>query len=202
MRYSVNPSGFITLAGLLLILVAGCASSPFPRFYLLSPLSNDSSELQRSAGAPCFSIGIGPVKLPEYTNRPQIVTRTSQNEISRAQFDLWAEPLQANFSRIIGENLTQLLCTKRVYLFPWEASIKPDYLVRAEIIEMIGNLDTKAVFQVQWSIWGVREEKEVIQKRSTYSEHLPDPTYHGLVQAYSSLVGQLSRDIAKAIERH
>jgi uncharacterized protein len=115
MKYFINFLGKTSIC-LLLILLVGCASSPPSRFYLMSPLSNESSKSQHSADAECVSIAIGYVRLPEYANRPQIVTRTSQNELSRSQFDLWAEPLQDTFARVMAENLTQLLCTKRVYL--------------------------------------------------------------------------------------
>jgi len=199
MRDTIIFLGRKTIVCLLLFMLVGCASSPPSRFYLLSPLQNEN-EVQPSAGVPCITIGIGPLKLPEYTNRPQIVTRTSQNELSRAQFDLWAEPLSNTFSRVIAENLTRLLCTESVHLFPWMASIKPDYIVRAEVMEISGDLDTTAYLQVQWTIWGAAERKELVRKRSNYSERVQDPTYHSLVQAYSIMVGQLSREIAEAIE--
>lgn len=201
MKDAVNFWGSKILVSLLFIQLVGCASSPPSRFYLLNPIPN-GSEVHRSTGTgePCISLGIGPVRLPEYTNRPQIVTRTSQNELSRAQFDLWAEPLANTFSRVIAENLTRLLCTESVHLFPWMPSIKPDYLVRVEVMELTGDLDSKAYLQVQWTIWGTVEGNELVRKRSTYSEPVQDRTYHGLVQAYSIMVGQLSREIAEAIE--
>jgi uncharacterized protein len=190
-----------TAAFLLLVLLVGCASSPPSKFYLLSPVSNGNSKSQHSADAECVSIGIGYVRLPEYVNRPQIVTRTSQSELSRSQFDLWAEPLQDTFSRVIAENLTRLLCTKRVYL-PWMRSIKADYLAGAEVIEMNGNLGTTAFLQVEWSIWEGAGGKELVQRRSTYNEPVPDRSYCGLVQTYSNMIGHLSRDIAEAVEGH
>lgn len=201
MKDAVNFWGSKILVSLLFILLVGCASSPPSRFYLLNPIPN-GSEVHHSTGtgAPCISLGIGPVRLPEYTNRPQIVTRTSQNELSRAQFDLWAEPLQDTFARVMAENLTRLLCTKRVYLFPWNSSIKPDYLVRAEVMELSGDLDSKAYLQVQWTIWGAAEGKALFETRSSYTEPVQDQTYESLVQAYSIMVGQLSRDIAEAMK--
>jgi uncharacterized protein len=198
MKYSVNFLGN-TVVCLLLILIVGCASSPPSKFYLLSPISNESSTSQHSADEKCVSIAIGYVRLPEYTNRPQIVTRTSQNELSRSQFDLWAEPLQDTFSRVIAENLTRLLCTKRVYL-PWMRSIKADYLVGVEVIEMNGDLGTIAFLQVEWIIWEGAEGRELVQRRSKYSEPVQDRSYSGLVQAYSNMIGQLSRDIAETIK--
>ncbi|RPI52647.1 MAG: hypothetical protein EHM49_05255, partial [Deltaproteobacteria bacterium] len=74
------------------------------------------------------------------------------------------------------------------------------YIVEAEVTEMNGDLGTKAFLKVQWTIWGIGEGRELVQRRSTYSEPVRDRTYNGLVQAYSSMVGQLSRDIAKGIE--
>lgn len=200
MRDTTIFIGNKTIVCLLLILLAGCASSPPPRFYLLSPFP-DEIAIQSAADTKCFDIGIGPVRLPEYTNRPQIVTRNSQNEVFRAQFDLWAEPLPETFSRVLGENLSRLLCADSVYYFPWETPRKPDYFVKVNVIEMNGYLDDKAFLQVQWSIWGDRGKKELFQKRSAYSEPIKGASYEGLVLAYSNMVGQLSRDIAKAMEK-
>jgi uncharacterized lipoprotein YmbA len=79
-------------------------------------------------------------------------------------------------------------------------SIKADYLVGAEVLEMNGNLGTTAFLQVEWSIWEGADGSELVQRRSTYNEPVPDRSYSGLVQAYSNMIGQLTRDIAEAIK--
>ncbi|HEX5606452.1 MAG TPA: PqiC family protein, partial [Candidatus Binatia bacterium] len=66
-----------------------------------------------------LSLGIGPIKIPRYLDREQLVTRISQNRFAIAENDRWAEPLEENFSRVLSENLSILLQIDRVAAFPW-----------------------------------------------------------------------------------
>ena len=74
----------------------GKQSSP-TRLYTLTALAREGSP--QPAGGQGLAIGVGPVELPEYVNRPQIVTGDSGNELRRAEFEQWAEPLETNFTR-------------------------------------------------------------------------------------------------------
>ena len=65
-----------------------------------------------------IALEVGPVTLPGYLDRPQIVTRKGRDEIEPAEFDLWPEPLKSSVSRTLGENLATLLRTDRVAIFP------------------------------------------------------------------------------------
>ena len=105
----------------LLILLGGCSSSSPTRFYVLRSWSDsmNKKELQPSDRERCVSIGVGPVKVADYLDRPQIVTRVTPNEVKIAEFDQWAEPLGQNISRVLADNLSALLCTKVVVVFPW-----------------------------------------------------------------------------------
>src|SRR3954471_156925 len=95
----------IFLAGLSF---AGCLTEPRPdpsRFFALTslprtgPRTNEDSSL---ANAPF--LGIGPIKIPGYLDREQLVTRISQNRFAIAENDRWAEPLEENFARVLSEN--------------------------------------------------------------------------------------------------
>src|SRR5919109_1073251 len=109
---------FVALSVGTSLLIGGCASQP-SRFYLLSaPPSAEPVPLGTSGGQGA-TIGVGPVTLPRYLDRPQIVTQTSPYELKLAEFDRWAEALDINFSRVLAENLSLLLPTARVVLAPW-----------------------------------------------------------------------------------
>ena len=105
------------IAALALVLT-GCSSTSPSRFFVLT--SQDrlvAGHLQSDV-----SIGVGPIVLPHYLDRPQIVTRTGQNELRLAEFDRWAEPLTENVSRVLTEDLCKLLETEQVSIVPFRCS--------------------------------------------------------------------------------
>ena len=62
-----------------------------------------------------LTIGVGPIRFPDYLDRPGIVTRSSGNTIEIAEFDLWAGSLKDDFMRILAENLSILLGTEKMF---------------------------------------------------------------------------------------
>jgi uncharacterized lipoprotein YmbA len=107
--------------GFLVMVLLGCASTPPTRFFVLSPVSG-FEKMGNREGERCFAIGIGPVKIPEYLNQPEIVTRITQNEVRLDEFVKWAEPLENNISRALAENLPSLLCIRTIAIFPWRTN--------------------------------------------------------------------------------
>lgn len=183
-----------------LFIITGCASTEPSRYYLLSPISS-APESNKLSDPPCVGLIVGPVRLPEYTNRPQIVTRSSQNELSRAQFDLWAEPLSDTFSRVLAENLTRLVCTKSVSLFLWNTSAPVDYRVIMEVMKMDGTLGKEAVLEAWWSIVSGKDSKVLASRQSKFAEAVTSPSYEAFVQAHSRALEALSRDVAQGITK-
>ena len=106
--------------GVVASLLTGCGRSIPPRFYVLSPLPRGQ---QVSAPDKPLVIGIGPVELPPYLDRPQIVSRPDANRIALAEFDRWAEPLASSFSGVQGR------------LFAGE-SVKADHAHRDSVFDL------------------------------------------------------------------
>ena len=71
-----------TLLGILLMLLAGCASTESSRFYALTPMAGSAAGALSGTLAQDVSIGVGPVRIPDYLDRQQIVTSSNQNTIS------------------------------------------------------------------------------------------------------------------------
>ena len=106
-------------------LAAACASSPPSHFYTLS--STASAGASSAAATSKLSVVVGPVSIPSIVDLPQIVVSTGPNQVTIDEFNRWASPLPNNISRVIAENLVQLLGTPRVSQFQQSLSADGDY---------------------------------------------------------------------------
>ncbi len=182
-----------------LIIGVGCAVTEPSRFYTLHSLSNSGAEQPLATGRG-LAIGITPIKLPEFLDRPQIVTRISQNQLRLANFDRWAEPLADNFARILAENLSILLSTDRIAVFPWTKSPPIDFQVAVDVTQFEGKLGGSVSLIARWIIFGEQDKKALLIRKSTISEPTDAQGYEALVSAQGRALARLSQKIAAAIK--
>src|SRR5439155_22461373 len=76
-----------------ILTVSGCSTGPSARLYVLTSLPRAES-VSPPTGGRAISIGIGPVELPQYVNRSQIVTGQQSSELQSAVSAQWVERLQ------------------------------------------------------------------------------------------------------------
>jgi len=175
----------------------GCGGRSAPtRFYVLAPIA--AAATAGSDGRP-VSIGVGPVRLPGYIDRPQIVTRRVAEEIDLAEFDRWGEPLADGVPRTIADNLALLMPRERIALFPWLGSRSVQYQVVVDIARFDGPLGGAVVLDARWRIIGP-DRADLGERRFSASEPSGAATYPALVAAMSRSLGALSREIAAALE--
>ena len=70
--------------------------------------------------------GIGPIHLPDYLDRAQIVSRTSPNRLRVNDFQRWASPLDKDMTRVLAENIKQLTGVENCLVYPWPTNPGPD----------------------------------------------------------------------------
>jgi uncharacterized lipoprotein YmbA len=191
--------GTIITLGALLVVQFGCTGSPSSRFYLLSSLSRTGQEAKAPTDENCPSIGIGPISVPGYLDQPQVVTRTTGNELLLAEFDRWAEPLRENFTRVLSQNISTLLCTKSVVLFPWQRRIPVDYRIEMDVLRFDGTLGGNASLEAWWRVFSGDGRKMLVAKKSSFSEPVDGKDFGSLISAQSRALGRLSSEIAEAI---
>lgn len=170
------------------------------RYYVLHSIQSSQDTIPAIAKLTDVSVGVGPVRIPQYLERPQIVMRAGQNQIELAEFAQWAEPIRVNFARVMAENLSVLLATERVSIFPWLKSPKLDYQVVLGITRFDGNPRKEALLRASWSIFGKDGKELLVNNYSSYSIPVEAQNTASLVAAQSRTVEQLSREIARALK--
>ena len=110
-----------------LIGIAGCASTQPSHFYVLTDLTSVESPPQGTTAGQGPAVGVGPVTLPKYFDRPQIASRAGRYELAYDEFERWAEPLETNVTRALVEHLARLIPTDRLAVFPWTRGTPVDY---------------------------------------------------------------------------
>jgi uncharacterized protein len=206
------PGLALGVAVLLSLALGSCSSTPPTRFYVLSAIAVPPPAVTGKAPA----IGIGPITLPQYLNRPQIVTRISGNQLAVAEFDQWGGDLNDNLTRTLAANLSSLLETDRVSLFPWKDETPIDYQVTIDVEHFEQDVDGSSLLTAYWSIVDPKTGKVKLMRRSSYrdaggpaasgtagstgtSQGGGAHPYGAVVAAMSRNLESLSRDIASAI---
>ena len=199
MRVAPFSRGLPVILALAAIFLGGCRSQS-PRFYTLTPIQEDQGLSKRKSPARNAVIGIGPVKLADYLDQSMLVTRTSDNQAVKAQFDRWVGSFKDNFINVLADNIGLLLSTDRIYLYPWRLSVPIDYQVVMDVIRCDGRLGDAAYLEVRWSIFKGPEKKLLKIHRSGIREPVTGADYAALVAAQSRALAQLSQEIAEAIQ--
>jgi uncharacterized protein len=195
------PAIALCTAILGLLVPAGCANTPPTRFYVLSAIDEQPAATPGKGVA----IGVGPVSLPQYLNRPQIVTRIGGNQMAMAEFDQWGGDLNDNFTRVLAANLSSLLKTDRVSLYPWKDEAPVDEQVAVDVVNFEQDAAGKSVLTAYWSILDPRKAQVKLMRRSTYRDGgatvqaasgTADPGQQGSPRPYDAVAAAMSRNLA------
>ncbi|MGD8493351.1 MAG: PqiC family protein [Desulfobacterales bacterium] len=190
--------GLISLGALMF---TGCSgSSQKAEFYTLNSISSTQPSGRIATAAQPVSIGIGPVTIPVVLDRPQIVTRTGPNKMQIDEFHRWAGRLDEDFARVVAENISLMLPTEQVAVYPWDASFKPQYQVILDIQRFEGRMGKGDVLlEVFWKVIDPQQTTTLRIKRSVITEPFTATDYDTLVATKSRAIEKLSQIITKEI---
>lgn len=174
----------------------GCATTPPPTFYQLEePASNILSGLDRGT-----AIGVGPVNLAGYLDRPQVVTRKTAHELDLSEFNRWVEPLKDSVTRVIIVNLSNMLETTRIYAASRRnIDIPLAFRVEIDIPRFDGRLGGDAILVARWTLYG-RDDKALVTRVSIIREPSGGEGYDKLIAAHNRTLNKLSLEISDSIK--
>jgi uncharacterized lipoprotein YmbA len=181
-------------------MIGGCGTTPPTQFYTLTALSS-ASEAPESVDINQLgpSVAVSRVKLPQYLDRPHIVTRTSRNTLELAEFNHWLGSLEENVTAVLAENLSLLIPTNRVTTLPKRVATAIDYKVLVDVIHFERNADGLVTLNVRWHILEGNGTSVTDSDSSRFVETVGAESYEEIVAAMNRALDELSREIASEI---
>ncbi len=183
------------------MILTGCigGSSKPSKFYLLRSMEDSQKSLPTAGNEGSVSVLIGPITLPAYLDRTQMVTVAGKHELVLEEFNRWAEPLKENFYRVLMENLSLLLNTSNVYAYDREGASTADYQIVIDVTRFDSVAGGDAVLAAFWSVSG-KDSSPSAKRKSVFRKAMPSTGITGVVEAQNQTVTEFSREIAKTIQ--
>lgn len=186
----------VTIGAGMLLLTACGGRTPPAKFYTLQPVEQTAMDkaLPRDV-----ALAIGPVAIPAENDRPEIVTREANNEVSFSEYHRWAGPLRSDIASVIAQNVAKLLDTERVAPFTRENIFHPTHRVVININRYDSRPAKEFLIDATWSIKDLKDNKLLLIKNTTIRETLASAKYEELVAAQSKALAALSTIMAEAV---
>jgi uncharacterized protein len=200
------------LAGAIAVSVSGCSylakailapQKDISKFYLLTPTADTAAPTQASTPGTSteFVIGLGPIKLPPYLDRPEIVTRTAPNRLELSKEDRWGESLQNGFTNSIERDIAAQTNGAQIIVFPWYNTVHIDMQVQIDVYRFETDGQGLATLSAKWTILD-STGKNILY---TVESHLTQPSKAGdmteAAAALSRTIGDLSGQIANMVQQ-
>jgi uncharacterized lipoprotein YmbA len=144
-------------------------------------------------------IFVSEVVLAEHLTRKEILSRNRHFQVSAASFDRWAEPLESNITSVIAENLSVLVASDKVISHPWILGGNADFAVSVQVLSFGPDPSGDVSLTALWLISTPGGESIALQ-RARYSQSRSTSEPVATVAAMSNLLGDLSMDIASALQ--
>jgi hypothetical protein len=192
----------LAVVGTIALLSACFGSSPSSRFYTLTP--HESSDISAAEGMEVV-VKVGPISIPSYLDRRQIVTRNGRNGIEIAEFERWGGSLDDEMTRLLVNGLSEQLAGKGIAVAPWRsitlAETPAVYQVPVSIERFDGVLGENVVLNATWAVVMKKDKQENVLKvrESTIRQAVEGKGYNELVAAMGKSVERLGKEIADNI---
>jgi uncharacterized lipoprotein YmbA len=195
----------ISIVALVASALAACVPlkrTPEARYFVLRALATVQGDMGDLAQGGV--VGVLPVRLPGYAERPQVVEWIAPNEIRVNEFVRWAEPLEAGTSRALTDDLAILLPHHRILAYPWQGGGDMSCRVGVEVRTFGLQPDGRVRFDGRWALLPPSGDSPLTRADFSYERgplsEAAAARSDAAVEAMSELLADLAGELARAIQ--
>jgi hypothetical protein len=194
-----RASRALLLATLAALAGPGClGASPPLVFFALAAGSGDAGG-PALASRPELGLVVGPLEVPRYLDRPELVTRDGAYRLVPAGAHLWGGSLSNEILRVVADDLGRLLGTARVAVYPAEPRFPADFRILLDVREFEGVPGDHVTLRMRWTVASMRDGRAVFVEESVIEQPIASKSFDDLVGAQSAALGSVNRRIAARI---
>lgn len=182
-------------------LLTACLSNASQQtyFYVINPIPENTEGLEMAARGRPVAIEITSLSLPQYLERPQIVTRSTAHQLDINEYHRWGGNLRKNISRVLAKDLSIYLNTPDIFVVPHVSQQRITHRLMVEILAFEQRPDHVVTLSSRWTIKGLDQATTDIVKTEDLQVRLSGNTqFEDTVDAMGQLIGMLSHSIAEA----
>lgn len=198
----MKPAVFFLLAASLAAL-SGCAvletKSDPSRFYVLEAPASPPAPADAAAWP--FALSVGRVSLPDYLDRPQVVTRSDDNRVTFSEFHRWPESLDRAVTRVFSDVLATHLRATRVVREPSLDVYRDGVLVQVDALRFEGALGGEVVLRARWRAMAIHSGEVLTSGEHTVTVPSSGETYAAYAVAMSEALDRFAAEVAARL-RH
>lgn len=151
-------------------------------------------------------IALSQVLIPQYLDRPQLVTREHNVDFTIVDNNRWGEELPSGIARVLSISLSKHLTSIGATTSPLRIGLSPDYTINIEILAFEGILNGDVRLRALWTLDASSKNREARERASNsgsgklwqafFDKSMPAGTnYASYVEAYGALVDALGLEI-------
>lgn len=146
---------------------------------------------QKNSAAPLAgaSVGIGPVHVAQFLQRPQIVTHAGGTQLQVSNNSRWGEPLEQGIQRVLLQNIAALTGAE-TRNFPWRQNATPDYALRVDVIDLDKLPSGEVILDVSWLLEDLKNARVIKTQQERISSN----------RDYDDLLAQLAQHAVDALK--
>lgn len=182
------------------LLLYACGSSPRARFYTLSSIPIQGSTEKTVMYEKNRIIAIGPIEIPEYLDRVEIVTRADNKRLIISEFDLWGGSIKTDISRVLVDNTGQLLESEGLAVIAWKTNISESYRIPVMINQLDVIPGNNLILKAQWAVLDKDGKTALSFREIIITKPVKGSDYGAIVSSMSESLGDLSKSIAENVK--
>jgi uncharacterized protein len=200
----LNAANMLVANLIAAIAISGCTvlapQRDRAKYFVLAPTQNagDLTQPAGATGGQSIPIGVGPITIPRYLERPEVVTRVSDTQLSVSETNRWAEPLETSVASVLRQDLSNQLASAQIITFPWSRKQQIDYRVKVDFHSLECTAAGNAIVEASWAIQQ-GTDGSMVHTGSTQFTAPSGKDGRAASAALSRGIAQVSSDIARQL---